>query len=247
MWWAPTTDLFAYIDRSSAHLRSAVGVWSRRRVREAGRVERGQLSDALRKTVRDPSSGQRRFHVLLASSLCRFLLLENTRQLKSDVEVLAVAAGPLRERLGLDPAEWASTVDPTWDRAALVCAMRSGLLDELRATAAAVGAKLVSVRPWIGELLRARNGQARKLRLLGVVEPDAVSLVSDHMGSTHVQTLLLNEGSDALAALRYLAQSAGAPTESLPIVRFDPAGTGHADESARSDFADRATFGSLAP
>ena len=245
MWWGPTTEFFAYIDRGAAHLRSAAGFWSTKPVREEGRVERGELSNALRQASRGTGSTRRRLHVLLASSLCRFLLLENTRQLRSDAEVLAVAAGPLRERLGLDPAEWTSTVDPAWDRTALVCAMRSTLLEEFRAAAAAAGARLVSVRPWVGELLRARDGQARNLRWLGVIESDAVSLVSDHGGSTHVQTLLLNDGADPLAALRYLAQSAGVPAQSLPIVQLDPIARDHTPETARTDFTDRATFGSL--
>ena len=238
MWWGPTTDFFVYVDRSAAQLRSVAGTRPTRRVRETARVARGQLSDVLREAGRDAKSGRRRLHVLLGSSVCRFLLLENTRRLKGDSEVLALAVGLLKERLGLDPAEWTCAVDRDWDRTALVCAVRSALLDELRASAVAADAKLASVRPWIGELLRVRNGQAPKLGMLGVIEPDAVSLLSDRSGSTQVQALPLNEGDDPRGALRYLAESAGAAVRSLQIVQFDPVAAKRGAVRVRSDFVD---------
>jgi hypothetical protein len=239
VWWAPTTDLFIYLDRNTAHVRSASGAWPARRVRDAAHAVRARLVDSLLQARAGAKPSRFRMHVLLASSLCRFLLLENTRQLRNDAEVLSVAAGPLKERLGLDPTEWTCTLDREWDRTALVCAMRVSVLDELRAAAAVADARLVSVRPWIGELLRARNGQLNRFQALGVIEPDAVSLLTGHTGSTHVQTLLLNDGSDPLAAVRYLAQSAGAVAESLPVVQLDAAERERGSEPARADFSDR--------
>jgi hypothetical protein len=227
-----------YVDRGAAQLRSVAGMWPRRRVREAARVARTQLSDMVREAGRGAKSGRRRLHVLLGSSLCRFLLLENTRRLKGDSEVLALAASFLKERLGLDPAEWTCSVDRDWDRTALVCAVRSALLDELRASALEADAELRSVRPWIGELLRARNGQASKVRMLGVIEPDAVSLLSDRSGSTQVQALPLNDGGDPLDALRYLAESAGAAVRSLSIVQFDPVAAQRGAVRVSGDFSD---------
>ena len=238
MWWGPTTDFFVYVERGAAQLRSVAGMWPRRRVREGARVARAQLSDVLREAARGAKSGRLRLHVLLGSSLCRFLLLENTRRLKNDAEVTALAAGLLKERLGLDPGEWVCGVDRDWDRTALVCAVRSALLDELRASALAVEAELLSVRPWIGELLRASDGQATKVAMLGVIEPDAVSLLSERSGSTQVQALPLNDGGDPLEALRYLAESAGTAARSLPIVQFDPAAAKRGAVPVRTDFSD---------
>ena len=240
MWSAPTTDLVAYVDRRAVHLRSVSGYWPRLRVREAGQTPREHLQEHLREIRKEAKSARCGLHVLLASSVCRFLLLENTGRLRSDAEVLAAAAGPLRERLGLDPAEWIASLDREWDRTAMVCAMRAGHLEELRAAATATGTRLVSVRPWIGELLRAQNGLAKSIAALGVIEPDSVSLVLDRDGSTSVQTLLLNEGNDPLAALRYLAQGAGTAAETLSIVQFDPVSSAASTEAARRDFTDRA-------
>jgi hypothetical protein len=237
VWWDRTTDLFVYIDRSAALLRSASGYWPQRRVRDVARIARGQLAQGLGEAARDAGGARRRLHVLLGSSLCRFLLLDNTQDLKSDAEVPALATGLLQDRLGLDPAEWTCKADRDWDRAALVCAIRSSLLDELRASATAAQCALVSVRPWIGELIRSGDHRIRAFEMLGVIEPDSVSLVSGASESNRVQTLPLSDG-DPREALRYLGDSAAVPAQALPIARFESPGAGPEAQRVRSDFSD---------
>ena len=236
MWWAPTTEFFAYLDRGSARLRSGAGFRPAAQARDLGRIARGQLPQALREASAKAGTAQRRLHVLLGSSLCRFTLLENTGRLNSDAEVLALAAVALKDRLGLEPSEWIGAVDRQWDQSALVCAVRAQLLEELRAAASFEGCRLASVRPWIGEFLRVRGGQARKLRSLGVIEPDAASLLSGQAGATLIQTIPCSEGADPLDAIRYLIGGAGGSAAALPVVRFE-AGAG----PARRDFVDCAT------
>jgi hypothetical protein len=241
VWLVPTTDSFAYIDRRAVHLRS-FGPWPRRRLLGVRRVVRTQLADLLRDAGRNGTAAQHRLHVLVGSSLCRFLLLDNTRRLKGDAEVLALAAGLLKERLGLDPAEWTYAVDRNWDRSAVVCAVRSALLAELSASAAAGQCRLVSIRPWIAEWLQAANRRMSTFRTLGVVEPDSASLVVQRPSATQVHTLPLNEGGDPLAALRHLAQSADGTTLSPPIVRFDPMGEVARVRHRQRNFSDLTTL-----
>ena len=111
MWWAPTTEFYVYLDRSAAQLRTAASYWPGRRVRDLGGLARGQLAQALREASGRDGPASRRLHVLLGSSHCRFLLIENTGRLKNDAEVLALAASGLKDRLGLKPSEWISAVD----------------------------------------------------------------------------------------------------------------------------------------
>jgi len=201
----------------------------------------GQLAQALRETNGRDGLASRRLHVLLGSSHCRFLLIENTGRLKNDAEVLALAARALKDRLGLEPSEWISAIDRQWNQSALVCAIRTKLLEELSATAAAGQCRLTSVRPWIGEYLRAQDGLHRKLEALGVIEPDAVSLLSGPSNQTQVQTLPVNEGADPLEALRYLKASAGLSAQPLPLIRFEVGPSARATQRGRSDFVDRTT------
>jgi len=225
VWWDQTTEIVAYLDRSTVHLRVADRVSLRERPRSVAATSHRGLSDALHGAMRESLLRKGRLRVLLGSSICRFLLLQETDRLRNTEEVKALGTAMLKERLGLEPLEWTLAVDRNWGASASVCALRKATLEELRAAARESGCQLASVRPWISELISNADRTFRRLKRIGVIEPDSVSLLSDLASSTQVRTLPVGGSIDPMQVLGYLVQGDGATPGALPTFRHEPSKT----------------------
>lgn len=248
MWSAGRTELSIYLGMTHARVRrrqrrTYVGRFGRPEVEDLSVAEADEslrhLAEIVRRAQGERLVGRLDIQVQMASSMCRFLLIDKANHLRNEEEVRGVAAALLASRWGLDSVEWSLAVDPTWRAEALVAAVRRSDVRRLEQLAERLQARLISVRPWLQAAMQFHKLCLRPVDAVIVTEPDTVSLVAGAGRALRVHSVpgLAIAGSAALSSL--LAGSIDVPLAEVPTIRWIEADTSDsALKCRRIDFAD---------
>jgi hypothetical protein len=174
-----------------------------------------------------------RIRVWVSGGLCRAFLVASAPQLKSRDELVKVAQAMAPASTGLSEGcrVWvdgeggpAGTVATAMDRVALE-AIVSG--------AKAGGLRVLSIRPWWAELLRAALVENPALRSLAVRDCDSVTVLAgegSRIEQATTQAPILDQAAGAAAIRRMLMLSNVAPG-ACTVGRFHPDGNRRADRT----------------
>jgi hypothetical protein len=209
-------SLGLYLNSSTALLRRQGG-WPWRRTVAAYAPASWQAHDPATLDLALPAAGLRRgtgLDVLLGAALCKFLVVDIPAEVVDPAERALAAVARMRQQFTLGLDDWDCTAHARAGTGqAMVCAVRTVLLQRLRVLAAKNGLKLASVRPYVTVLwdaVCASRATGDETGLLAV-EDDAFTVVMARGGRVVALHALQHQGADGLVEreLRRIGLSAG--------------------------------------